>query len=34
LAEAKEALDPVAAEDPGVAVLLESLNAASRGIIR
>jgi UDP-N-acetylglucosamine acyltransferase len=34
LAEAKEAIASVAAEDAGVAVLLDSLNAASRGIIR
>jgi len=34
LAEAKEALAPVAAEDAGVAMLLDSIEAASRGIIR
>ena len=34
LAEAKEEIASVAAEDAGVAVLLDSLNAASRGIIR
>jgi len=34
LAEAKDALAPVAAEDAGVAMLLDSIEAASRGIIR
>jgi UDP-N-acetylglucosamine acyltransferase len=34
LAEAKEVLAEEAAQDSGVAMLLDSLNAATRGIIR